>query len=74
MKIKPLTRSEVASLLAFVYGADHLNDEMASVETLVANLGNVKVWVSPSGAYHVGSGAPDTWTAIAIITQQSINT
>lgn len=73
MKPKPLTRSEVASLLAFVYGADHLNDEMASVEAL-ARHGTLTVWTSPSGAYHVGTGAPDGWTAVAIITNQSINT
>lgn len=71
MKIKPLTRTEVASLLTYVFGAEHLHDEMLSVERMSAH-GPVSVWISPTGAYHVGSGAPDDWTEVAIITHQSI--
>lgn len=72
MKPKPLNRTEVASLLSFVYGADHLHDEMVSVEALLSLGPSLSVWVSPTGAYHVGSGAPNDWTEVAIITQSSI--
>lgn len=71
MKPQPLSRKDVAALLTFTYGAEHLNDELLSVEALVAH-GPVSVWISPTGAYHVGMANPGSWTEVAFITHASL--